>query len=165
MPRDLETVVLKALAPDPAHRYQSAGAFAADLQERVNEIFRPFHETANALLDIRPRRATFAIHSFTPVLGGVARPWDLGFLFRRDTRTSATLRDHVQAQHPELVIGMNQPYQIEDASDWFVPRHGEARGLPHSLIEIRNDRISDAAGQQAWAELLCNAIARFLENS
>ncbi|MCB9885470.1 MAG: serine/threonine protein kinase [Planctomycetes bacterium] len=32
VPRDLETVVLKALAPDPAHRYQSAGAFAADLR-------------------------------------------------------------------------------------------------------------------------------------
>jgi serine/threonine protein kinase/formylglycine-generating enzyme required for sulfatase activity len=32
LPRDLETVVLKAIARDPAHRYQSAGALADDLQ-------------------------------------------------------------------------------------------------------------------------------------
>jgi formylglycine-generating enzyme required for sulfatase activity len=32
VPRDLETVVLKAIARDPAHRYQTAGALAADLQ-------------------------------------------------------------------------------------------------------------------------------------
>jgi serine/threonine protein kinase/formylglycine-generating enzyme required for sulfatase activity len=32
VPRDLETVVLKAIARDPAHRYQTAGALAEDLQ-------------------------------------------------------------------------------------------------------------------------------------
>ena len=32
IPRDLETIVLKAVARDPAHRYQSAGELAADLQ-------------------------------------------------------------------------------------------------------------------------------------
>ena len=32
VPRDLETIVLKAIARDPAHRYQSADELAADLQ-------------------------------------------------------------------------------------------------------------------------------------
>lgn len=32
VPRDLETVLLKAIARDPAHRYQSAAAFADDLK-------------------------------------------------------------------------------------------------------------------------------------
>src|SRR5262249_44425707 len=32
VPRDLETVVLKAIAREPAHRYQTAGALADDLQ-------------------------------------------------------------------------------------------------------------------------------------
>ena len=32
IPRDLETIVLKAIARDPAHRYQSAGDLARDLQ-------------------------------------------------------------------------------------------------------------------------------------
>lgn len=145
----------------PGNRALAAAASRA----RVDEIFRPFHDRADALLEVRPRRATFAIHSFTPAMGGVARPWELGFLFRHDTRTSGRLRDLVQARRPGLAIGMNEPYQIEDDSDWFVPRHGEARRLPHSLIEIRNDRISDAAGQRDWAELLSDVITQFLKDT
>lgn len=130
---------------------------------RVAEIFAPFHAAAAALFARVPRRAAFAIHSFTPVMGGVRRPWELGFLFRHDRETSARLRELVLRRRPGTVIGMNEPYQIDDASDWFVPRHGEARGLPHSLIEIRNDLIADAAGQAAWAELLAEVIGEFLK--
>ena len=133
-------------------------------EARVTEIFEPFHAAANALFERAERRATFAIHSFTPVFGGVGRPWELGFLFRRDTRTSAHLRAFVARRHPGMRIGMNQPYQIEDSSDWFVPRHGEARGLPHSLIEIRNDLIAGAEGQARWAELLSAAITDFMKD-
>jgi predicted N-formylglutamate amidohydrolase len=32
--------------------------------------------------------------------------------------------------------------------------HGEARGLMNSGIEIRQDLISDQAGQREWAERL-----------
>lgn len=139
------------------------GLGATEREARVKEIFQPFHDAANALFDRAERRATFAIHSFTPVFGGVARPWELGFLFRRDTRTSSVLRDFIARRRPGLEIGMNQPYQIEDESDWFVPRHGEARGLPHSLIEIRNDLIIGDNEQLDWAELLSDAIMDFLK--
>jgi predicted N-formylglutamate amidohydrolase len=32
--------------------------------------------------------------------------------------------------------------------------HGERRGLPHVEIEIRQDLITEPAGQKAWAERL-----------
>ncbi|WP_245410595.1 N-formylglutamate amidohydrolase [Notoacmeibacter marinus] len=131
-------------------------------QARVSEIFKPFHDATAALLDHPRRSATFAIHSFTPSMGGRTRPWDIGFLYRRDDQTSHLLRDAVTSIRPDLCIGMNEPYQIEDASDWFVPRHGEARGIAHSLIEIRNDHIADAAGQAAFADLLTAAMTAFL---
>jgi WD40 repeat protein/serine/threonine protein kinase/Tfp pilus assembly protein PilF len=41
VPRDLETVVLKALAHDPAHRYQTAAELAADLKRFVDD--KPIH--------------------------------------------------------------------------------------------------------------------------
>ncbi len=37
IPRDLETITLKACAADPAHRYQSAAEFAADLRRFVDD--------------------------------------------------------------------------------------------------------------------------------
>ena len=131
-------------------------------QARVSEIFEPFHDATAALLDHPCRRATFAIHSFTPSMGGRTRPWDIGLLYRYDEKTSPLLRDSIAAIRPDLLIGMNEPYQIDDESDWFVPHHGEARGFAHSLIEIRNDQIVDVAGQAIFADLLSAALTDFL---
>ena len=77
-----------------------------------------------------PRTAAISIHSFTPHMNGVARPWDIGFLFRKDEETSTRLAEHIRSARPELTIGMNEPYKVTGLADWFVPQHGEARGLP-----------------------------------
>ncbi|GAB4347201.1 MAG: N-formylglutamate amidohydrolase [Oricola sp.] len=134
-----------------------------DREARIAEIFHPFHDAVTAHLDRVPRTAAVSIHSFTPEMRGVARPWDMGFLYRKDERTSSELAGHVRALRPETVIGMNEPYTVDDLSDWFVPQHGEARGLPHSLIEIRNDHVEHAEGQVLWAELLASVLSRWLE--
>lgn len=130
---------------------------------RTREIFEPFHAAVTEFIEQHPRRIILSIHSFTPSMDDIYRPWDLGFLFRKDTETSQLLRHFVNDSQPGLTIGMNQPYQIDDASDWFVPRHGEAHGLPHSLIEIRNDHIRDAKGQAHWAQTLVAATQKYLE--
>jgi len=54
----------------------------------------------------------------------------------------------------DLDVGDNQPYAVSDSSDYAVPVHGEGRGLLHVELEIRQDLIADAAGQQAWAARL-----------
>lgn len=131
---------------------------------RVVAIFDPFQAEVGRWLARRRIRATFSIHSFTPRMAGIDRLWDIGFLFRADRATSAALSGHLAAHYPGLAIGMNQPYQIDDASDWFVPRHGEARGLPHSLIEIRNDHIRRPEGQALWADRLAGAIRAFIKD-
>lgn len=130
---------------------------------RVTEIFMPFHTAVESCFDRHPRRVVLSIHSYTRTLAGALRPWDVGLLFRKDTETSAHLGRLINETRPGLTIGMNQPYEIDDASDWFVPHHGEARGMPHSLIEIRNDLIHDAEGQGAWADILVSAINRYLK--
>ncbi len=62
--------------------------------QRIDEIFRPWDDAVTALLDGVPRRFAFSIHSFTPMLmDGILRPWDIGFLFRRDRETSTALAD------------------------------------------------------------------------
>jgi predicted N-formylglutamate amidohydrolase len=62
-----------------------------------------------------------------------------------------------------LVIGDNEPYFVSDETDYTVPRHGEARGLPHVEIEIRQDLISDEAGQDEWARRIVRVLQSALE--
>lgn len=131
----------------------------AERSQRFDEIFAPFQAAIDTILDRTPRRAIIAIHSFTPSLSdGIQRPWDIGFLFRKDIRTSHRLADVLATLAPDLSIGLNEPYQIDDASDWFVPHNGEGRQLPHSLIEIRNDHLASADACRRWAELIGRCI-------
>lgn len=130
---------------------------------RRKEIFEPFHDAVDRCIEQTPRRIVLAIHSYTPSMNGIDRPWEIGFLFRNDSETSHHLGAFVSDVHPNLTIGMNEPYQIDDASDWFVPRHGEARDIPHSLIEIRNDLVHTPEGQSQWAKTLVAVVNRYLK--
>ena len=47
-----------------------------------------------------------------------------------------------------------EPYAVSDDTDYTIPVHAEARGLMNTGIEIRQDLISDAAGEKAWADRL-----------
>ena len=59
------------------------------------------------------------------------------------------------------MVGENDPYSVSDATDYTVPVHGEARGLAHVEIEIRQDLIATEDGQAAWAA----RMARLLESA
>ncbi|GKX34164.1 MAG: N-formylglutamate amidohydrolase [Rhizobiaceae bacterium MnEN-MB40S] len=126
-------------------------------KRRVEAIFEPFHRTISDLIEKSHRTTLVAIHSFTRHFSGLQRLWDVGFAFRADRQTAEFLADQLRRRDPSLLIGMNEPYAI-DASDWSIPAHAEGRKLAHSLIEIRNDHLRDAAGHRRWADLLSGAI-------
>ena len=120
---------------------------------REGEIFAPYHSRIAAELDSRRFGALIAMHSFTPVYKGVARPWHAGVLFHRHDRLALIMADLLRAEGG-LVVGENEPYFVNDATDYSVPVHAERRGLPYLELEIRQDLIADAAGEIAWAERL-----------
>jgi predicted N-formylglutamate amidohydrolase len=137
---------------------------AAEREHRLTRFHQPYHAAANRLIDAcmatgRPP-AILAIHSFTESWKGSPRPWAASILWHRDPRLAKPL---LQALHAEgdLVIGENEPYpgQYEGDSMW---RHGTCRGLPHAIIEIRQDLIRDPAGQKRWGDLLSRIIANLL---
>lgn len=134
---------------------------AADERRRL--IFDPYHRRITEALDRRAReqRPTIlvSLHSFTPIYAGVARPWHIGTLYNRDCRLPKLLSRELRTE-PALVIGDNQPYAVSDATDYTIPVHGEARGILHTGIEIRQDLITQEAGQQEWADRLIRALQR-----
>lgn len=121
---------------------------------RVGEIFQPYHARIKAELDRRHQAARptvlIALHSFTPVFEGVYRPWHAGLLYNRDRRFACQLLTLLNADD-DLLVGDNEPYVVSDATDYTIPVHGERHGLPHVLMEIRQDLIEEEIGQREWA--------------
>ena len=132
----------------PGNKNLSTQAKAA----RVAAIFTPYHDRIRGLLDARAYRRTVlvAMHSFTPSFKGESRAMQVGMLYNKDPRLARILLNLLRNE-PDLTVGDNAPYAITDHSDYSVPTHGEQRGLPHVEIEIRQDLIDDADGQNAWA--------------
>ncbi|HTO82050.1 MAG TPA: N-formylglutamate amidohydrolase [Methylomirabilota bacterium] len=150
-------VTLSELTEIPANR----GLSPDDVALRFREIFDPYHNRIAALLDRRKQQSRptilVAMHSFTPVFKGVARPWHIGILYHRDRRLAEIMLD-LMRREPDLQVGDNQPYTVGDLTDYTVPVHGERRGIPHVEIEMRQDLITDPAGQEDWAERLARVL-------
>jgi predicted N-formylglutamate amidohydrolase len=141
----------------------NVGLSPAQRQQRIDEIHAPYHARIAAELDARAEqlRPTLLVmmHSFTPQMNDVPRPWHAGVLYHQDTRLAHALLQALRDEG-DLVVGDNEPYSVTSTSDYAVPVHGEGRGLLHVELEIRQDLIADAAGQQAWAERLARVFAR-----
>jgi predicted N-formylglutamate amidohydrolase len=132
------------------------------VEARRREVFDPYHRRIREVIDRRMRdglpTVLVALHSFTPVYAGIARPWHVGTLYRRDSGLPSLLLKSFRAQG-ELVVGDNEPYAVSEETDYTIPVHGEARGLLNSGIEIRQDLITEEAGQREWADRLANIFA------
>src|SRR6516162_1759126 len=137
------------------------GLGETQIEARIREIFRPYHDTIAGELERRRHAglapALVAMHSFTPVFKGVARPWHVGVLYNRDPRFAHILMDLLRREEG-LVVGDNEPYSVTDASDYTIPVHGEQRRLHHVAIEIRQDLIADDVGQFRWAALFARLL-------
>ncbi|MDB5653140.1 MAG: N-formylglutamate amidohydrolase [Tardiphaga sp.] len=132
---------------------------AAESRRRL--IFDPYHARIDEVIDTRLRagRPTVlvSLHSFTPSYAGIARPWHIGTLYQHDRVLPPLLLQFLRAE-PDLVVGDNEPYAVSDDTDYTIPVHGEQRGLITTGIEIRQDLISDADGETAWAQRLARAF-------
>ena len=127
---------------------------------RTQSIYRPFHHAIEEFLDQRAaeKRHTIiiTIHSFTPVYKGKQRDLDVGFLFDRD----AGLANFLIKVFPPDKARLNEPYGPKDGVMHLLNLHAAPRGLRHVMIEIRNDLISEHAGQNAWANYLTVPLAQ-----
>jgi predicted N-formylglutamate amidohydrolase len=139
-------------------------------QERWRVIHQPFHERIASLIDDRlgAGRAVrlVAVHSFTPRMrtSGGDRPWLLGLLHGPDARLARALADALGPETAKAInLTFNAPYIVDHISDYTLPVHGERLALPNILLEIRQDQIADAQGQQRWIKLLSDAFLRITD--
>ncbi|MCW2246995.1 putative N-formylglutamate amidohydrolase [Azospirillum fermentarium] len=138
---------------------------AHEQDRRVAALFTPYHDAIAAL--IAGHRAAgrvpalVSVHSFTPVMRGFARPWQVGVLWDYDPRIPVPLMERLRAGG-RWCVGDNEPYSGRGTLGGTVETHAIPAGLPNVLIEIRQDLIADDAGAGEWAAVLGDALAPIL---
>jgi predicted N-formylglutamate amidohydrolase len=127
-----------------------------EIEQRLAEIYHPYHDRIAE--GLRARAATgrrsmlVLLHSFTPRMNGIDRPWRYGVLHLGNSPLSLAMLARLRNEIGEEV-GDNQPYAM-DGTDYTAPRHSRESGFDYLELEVRQDLIGDAAGQAAVADWL-----------
>lgn len=144
----------------------NVGLANPERQLRQHGLYEPFHQDVDALINARLddglHTAVVSLHSFTPRYHDVTRPWHVGIIAQHDRLLADALLATLRTE-PGLVVGDNQPYGPQDGVFHSVGRHGQARGLPCAMIEVRNDLLADDTAQRQWAERLQHALLQALQ--
>lgn len=135
---------------------------AQERETRLAEWYRPYHTAIDQVIEaahaFHPHPVLLSVHSFTEVWRGSIRPWQVGILWDADDRVAGPLIDTFVAEG-DLLVGDNEPYTGKLQGDCMWT-HGTQRGLPHALIELRQDLIRDVTGQAAWAERIARVMRK-----
>lgn len=147
----------------PGNQGLSPGEVAA----RIDGFHQPYHAAVGRALDDLvargPTPAVVSMHSFTPVMKGVERPWHVGILWDQDPRLPLPLMTRLRAQG--VPVGDNEPYTARDGHGYTLFEHAAPLKLASVLIEIRQDLIDTHHGAAAWTERLGDALRVVLENA
>lgn len=148
------------------------GLTAAQKQTRLDDIYWPYHNEITRQLDAVLARGEvpllLSIHSFTPEMDGVHRPWHIGVMWNRQEKLSKRLVANLRRDNPALVIGENKPYTLKGPAGGknTIERHAECRGLPYIIIEFRQDLIGGSKAEaEQWAALFLRSLQPILDDA
>jgi predicted N-formylglutamate amidohydrolase len=139
------------------------GNLDVDDEERARRIarfHRPYREAvARAIAEVEARGQVpfiVSLHSFTPVWKTTPRPWHVGILWDQDEEVARAMIRGFERQG-DLTVGDNEPYHGALEGD-TMNEHATKAGLPHALIEIRQDLIAQKTGVDEWVERVAKVI-------
>lgn len=127
---------------------------------RISRYHTPYHAAVDEYLDqqhaLNNAPVLISIHSYTPEMLGLPRPWLLGLLWQQRAPYVDALLHWFSSRGWE--IGDNHPYDGRDALGYSLERHALRRGLPHVLIELRQDQVYTPQLQRVWAQRIAEAL-------
>lgn len=129
---------------------------AVERQERLNRFFHPYHAKLDQLLQVHRPVLILSIHSFTPRLETdplAERPWEIGVLYNEHEAAALIAIEHLEGEG--LIVGDQLPYSGKQLNA-TMNRHAEAHDIPYVGIEIRQDLIETAEGQERFAAILAD---------
>jgi predicted N-formylglutamate amidohydrolase len=139
----------------------------SERRRRWEAYHQSYHAAVDAVIARKlaagQRPVIAAIHSMTPALKGALRPWQIAMCSHDDRG----LNDLVLAalrRNAGIVVGDNEPYNLDPREDYSVPYHAMRRGLLHLQVEFRQDEVTTPEGQRRWAAILGESIEHALSS-
>lgn len=137
-----------------------------DVEARLATFFWPYHRAVTRQLEAMWQRGrapvVISMHSFTPVMRGRERPWEIGILWDRDTRLPPTTLQAFRDRG--YTVGDNEPYSARGQHGYSQHVHADRLGLANVLIELRQDLIDTRRGQAHWARELATVFGELLRD-
>ncbi len=135
-------------------------------EQRLSGIYHPYHKAAGTLVDAVCRRhggsvPVLSMHSCTPHLrNGPPRPWHVGLSTYESDEFMEKFAMILRAEN--MHVGIHEPYDTRDYFGTSVDRHGREKGLPHLLVEIRQDLIGEQKGIGQMADVFIRAFTKLM---
>lgn len=125
-----------------------------DRRRRIDAYHRPYHNNLAQILTTERPSLILSLHSFTPQLESrkeEERPWEIGILYNEQETASKLAIGYLHSQG--LIVGDQLPYsgKLLNAT---MNLHAEGNDIPYIGVEMRQDLVSDAQGQERFAQIL-----------
>ena len=135
----------------------------AERARRIALYHAPYHAAVDRMVARAKRHhpdaavQLLALHSFTPVMAGVARPFDIGVLFDAYPALARQLGRALAA----LGYGVryNEPYSGLAGLIYSARRHGDAHDIAYVELEINNALLRTRAGITRIGRDVARALA------
>jgi predicted N-formylglutamate amidohydrolase len=162
--RDIDAVDLIPVVSERTDIRANVGVSQAERDHRIKTYHAPFHAAIDAMLDARQaakrESIVVTVHSFTPTYKDVLRPWPIGLIHGTDETFTRALHEALIADDGSLNVGWNEPYAARNGVTYTLEHHGDGRGLPATMIELRHDQILEPSGIAMWASRLARCLER-----
>jgi predicted N-formylglutamate amidohydrolase len=137
------------------------GLTREERQRRISDYFTSYHDACRRVIEAKLARGSrplfVSVHSMTDRMNGKYRPWEISFSSNTNRRATepalAALR-----KHQGVVVGDNQPYDMDPDQDYGTPEHALSRGLDYLQVEFRQDLVATEEGQRRFATIFCDAV-------
>lgn len=148
----------------------NAGLSKGEKEQRLKEIFWPYQKQIGKQVDrfVKKKRTPLllSIHSFTPEMDEIKRPWHISILWNNQEKTAKRLIAEIRQRHPNLLVGGNEPYTLKNErfKGSTIYRHALQRGLPYVVVEFRQDLVDTRESAAQWADIFLQALKPVLES-
>ena len=136
------------------------GLSKSELRLRVKKIYNKYHHEINRTIKNKKVKVILSLHSFNPIFKNKRRLLEFGILSNEDKNLSSIIIDQLKVQ--KLNVGDNKPYRGNLIGDSMY-RHGLKNKLPHALIEVRNDLLSNPTKIKRVSRLLHKTVVKSLK--